>query len=182
MELERFRNRRSTLPPWALVGEGVLAGLAGTAVMTAAQTRLVPRLPIPEGPQPRKKPEYPPEPEAKGEPATETTARRIARGLGRRSLSKAQKKQAGNLVHFGVGAVWGGLLSLVLPRPTIGQGLAFGALVWAVNDNGILPLLRIASWPNRYPPGVHVKALLAHLAYGAGTAWALRRVVGATTR
>ncbi len=175
MDLDLFAGRRKSVPPLALLGEGLLAGLAGTAVMTAAQTKLIPKLPIPQGPEPRTKPRWPDEHEAKDEPATETTARRIVEGLAHRRLSEKAKSRAGNLVHFAFGAGWGGLLALALPRPRLHHGLLFGTLVWMVSDNGLLPLLRVASVPTRYSPGVHAKALLAHLVYGAGTALALRR-------
>ena len=173
------RDGAGRQPPLVLVGEGVLAGLAGTAAMTLGQTRLLPRLPIPDGPKPRKQPNYPDEFVAKGEPATETAARRIAAGLAHRPLTDRQKKFAGNVLHFAFGAAWGGVLALLGRRPTIARGLLFGAAVWMISDNGIVPLLRIASWPNRYPPGVHAKALLAHLIYGAGTALTLRRLMPA---
>jgi len=173
------RRSARPLPPLALVGEGILAGLAGTAAMTLGQTRLLPRLPIPEGPQPRRKPEYPEESVARREPTTETAARRIASGLAHRPLTPRQRKIAGNVLHFAFGGTWGALLALLGRRPTVPQGLLFGAAVWMISDNGLLPLLRLGSWPNRYPPGVHAKALLAHLIYGAGTAWTLRRLMPA---
>ena len=172
MQLDRILGRQKPLPPLVLVGE---QALAGTAVMTAAQTRVIPRLPLPQGPEPRRKPQWPREAAARDEPATETTARRIAERFGRRQLTAKQKKHAGNLVHFLFGAGWGGVLALVSPRPRLRDGLLFGAIVWMVSDNGLLPLLRIAGTPDRYAPGVHAKALLAHLVYGAGTAWAVRR-------
>lgn len=174
MEIGRWQIERRTLPAWAKLGEGILAGLAGTAAMTAAQTRVLPRLPIPEGKPPRHRPNWPDEPEAKGEPATETTARRLVEGLARRPLGERQKRLAGNLVHFAFGASWGAILGTLRPRPTMAEGLLFGTAVWMVSDNGLLPLLRIASWPNRYALGAHARALLAHLVYGAATAVALR--------
>ena len=174
MQLDRLLGRQKAVPPLVLLGEGLLAGIAGTAAMTAAQTRLIPKLPLPQGPEPRKKPRWPDEPEAKDEPATETTARRIVEGLARRPLTPAQKKRAGNLVHFAFGAAWGGVLALARQRPRLRDGLLFGTVVWMLSDNGLLPLLRIASVPTRYPLGVHAKALFAHLVYGVGTAAALR--------
>lgn len=168
-----FRRQSPTQPPWAVVGEGILAGLAGTAVMTLAQTQVIPRLPIPEGREPPRKPKVPAEPQAKKESTTATAARRLVTGLAMRPLPPEKKEAAGYLVHFGFGAAWGAALSMVMRRPTIPRGLAFGAAVWMLSDNVLLPLLRLGDWPDRYPPGTHAKALLAHLAYGAGTAAAL---------
>src|SRR5690606_35934742 len=138
-----------------------------------AQTQVLPRLPIPEGPKPRRAPRMPPERAARDENTTETAARRIWEGLTHRPLGPRQKAAGGYLLHFAFGASWGAALALLRRRPTIPEGLAFGALVWMVSDNVLLRLLRLGDWPNRYPPGVHARALLAHLVWGAGTAAAL---------
>src|SRR5690606_14482594 len=109
-------------------------------------------------------------------PSTQVAALRFFEGMAHRPLNREQTKWAGHLTHFATGAVWGGLFALVAPRrPAIRHGLAWGALAWMVNDNRLLPLLRLADWFPRYPLGVHLRALTAHLVYGAGTAWALAR-------
>lgn len=160
------------------VGEGIVAGVAGTAVMTWAQEKLLPKMRlerVPSGYEP-KEPRFPDELEAKGEATTEVLARRLVEGVAHRSIGGGkQKKWAGQLVHFGTGAAWGGLFALLPPRrPTLRHGLLFGAVVWALNDNVLVPLLRLGDWAPRYSLGVHLQGLFAHLAYGAGTALALR--------
>lgn len=167
----------STETPIGLVGKGMLAGVAGTAAMTFAQTKLLPRellAKIPSGYEP-KEPRYP---SVKGEPVTEVIARRFMEGVARRTLRGKAKTWAGHLVHFGTGAACGAILGLLAPRRLgLREGLLFGAIVWALNDNLFVPALRLADWPSRYPIGAHVGALLAHLVYGAGTALVLDRAL-----
>jgi hypothetical protein len=167
-------------PTWKAAGRGLFAGLVGTAAMTAFQTQVAPRLPIPEGPKlADKEPNYPPEPHARKLPATDLTAERLSKGFAKRPLTGERLHQAGNLIHFAFGSGWG--LAWALARraplragkPTFVRGLLFGTAVWMIADNVLLPIMRIGSWPNRYGAGVHAKALLAHLVYGAATGAAL---------
>jgi len=152
------------------IAKGLLAGTAGTAAMTVAQTRILPR--IPSGSSSRT-PRYPRT--HKDEPATETAARRILEGLAARQLSDRQKKVAGDLLHFATGAVWAGPFALFSRRrATVVDGLAFGTLVWLLNDNLLSPALRFTDWGWRYPVGANLKGLFAHLVYGVGSALALR--------
>lgn len=174
-----FVSRERKTAPIVSVGKGIAAGVAGTAVMTLAQQKIVPmgfweRLPSFYEP---KEPRYPDEPQAKDEASTEVAARRLVEGVAHRPIGGGkQQKLAGNVMHFAMGAGWGGLLGLVAARrPRLRHGLLFGTLVWAVNDNLILPALRLADWPRRYPLSVHLRAWFAHLVFGAGTVLALRR-------
>ena len=54
-------------------------------------------------------------------------------------------------------------------RPPLATGLAFGALLWAVSDELLVPLLGLSRSPARYPASSHVKGLAAHLVYGLST-------------
>lgn len=175
----RFRFRAKPESPWSRAGKGALAGVLGTVVMTQAQTRLLPKIPSGKAP---KQPRYPMEPEAKSENATETIARRFVEGVTHRPLPKRAKAAAGMAVHFGTGAFWGSLLGLAMPRrlspaATIGYGAAWGAGVWGINDNVILPLFKLGDWPTRYGIGTHAKAGLAHAVYGIASAIALREMM-----
>jgi hypothetical protein len=83
---------------------------------------------------------------------------------------------AARIVHVGFGAAWGGIYGLLrrstrLMGGALGPvgGVAFGALVWAVGDNVLLPAFRLAAWPNRHPLKNHAYALAAHVVYGAAT-------------
>lgn len=152
--------------------KGVIAGVAGTAVMTVAQTRLLSHIPAGES---SREPRYPPESEARSENATETTARRIFEGLAHRPMPEDRKKLAGNLVHLATGTGWGLAYGLATPRrPRLVDGLVFGAIVWLVTDNLLAPSLKLSDWPWRYPPGSTLTGFLAHMFYGAASALTLR--------
>ncbi|MFN7132618.1 MAG: hypothetical protein ACK4N5_11095, partial [Myxococcales bacterium] len=149
----KLELRKRSAAPWKIVAEGIAAGLAGTAAMTAAQLKVLARLPAGKT---AKEPRFPSEWEAHDENPTETFARRFVEEFTYRTLPRERKKLAGYLVHFGTGATLGGLLSLFVPKPTLKHGLLFGAIAWVVNDNLLLPLLRLGDWPDRYPAGAHL--------------------------
>ena len=121
-----------------------------------------------------------PEPEAKNESSLETVARRTAEGLMQRGpLDDATKSAAGSAVHYAFGAAWGGLYGLARESTGV-SALGFGALVWMASDNLLLPLFRLAAWPQRYSLKEHHYALQAHFVYGLSTAaaYALLRDLG----
>lgn len=153
--------------------EGLAAGAVGAGMQSIdfrATERITPKSPDQAF--------DPPEAEQADESALETTARRLVEGLAQRGpLDERQKARLGELVHYGFGAGWGGLYGLVrasYPRAWSPRGMAGFALgVWLLGDNLLLPAMRLAAWPHRYPPKVHAHALGAHLAYGAGVALTL---------
>ncbi|HEY0839934.1 MAG TPA: hypothetical protein VGD74_07090 [Vulgatibacter sp.] len=172
----RFRARPES--PWARAAKGTTAGILGTIVMTQAQTRLLSKIPSGKAP---KEPRFPREPEAGAENAPETLARRFVEGVTHRPLPKPAKSAVGLGVHFGTGAFWGAVMGLLMPRRLspqgmLGLGAAYGAGVWAFNDNLVLPLFRLGDWPNRYGLGTHAKAFLAHAIYGMATAVSYREL------
>ena len=73
------------------------------------------------------------------------------------------------------GAVYGAMAELA-PGVTAGSGLMFGAAVWVVADEAIVPALGLSKPPTEYPLSVHAYALSAHLVYGL-TAEITRRAV-----
>lgn len=154
--------------PFGAWVEGLIAGAVGAGAQTLffRATRSM-------APKPTADAYQPPEPQQQEETATETVARRIAEGLAQRGPLDARAKQRGaDLLHYGFGAAWGGLYGLLrasYPAWRGPLGLAgFSALVWMAGDNLLLPAVRLAGWPHRYPPRTHAYALAAHLAYGAG--------------
>lgn len=170
--------------PLGAVLRGVVAGLAGSAaqdVFFAATRSITPG-------QPRDAFD-PPEAQQLSEQPTETVARRLAEGLAARgSLPPDAKRIAGRAVHYGFGGGWGavyGLLRESVPTPRgAACGAAFGAGVWFVSDNAILPAFRLAGGPQRYPLKNHAYALAAHLVYGTvvqGVYEALRPGLGGRT-
>ena len=166
--------RRKT-PIRALL-EGVVAGVVGAGVQT-----LFFRATAKLAPAPPKQAFRPPEPQQADEDALQTVARRAVEGLAQRGpLDARDKERAGQIVHYGFGAAWGGLYGLLrasYPRLWSASGIGGFALgVWVLSDNVILPGFKLAAWPHRYPLRSHAYALAAHLAYGGGVAATLAAV------
>jgi putative membrane protein len=110
---------------------------------------------------------------------TVKVAEAIARPLLHRELTPDEKKTAGETVHYGFGALMGGIygvLSEVQPAVTAGFGTAFAVTLWLVVDEGMVPLLKLSGPPQEYPLSQHLKGLGAHLVYG-WTTEAVRRAV-----
>jgi len=156
---------------------GLIAGAIGAGIQSLffkATSRLAPKpTELPPG-------VAKPEPEAQKESSLETVARRFVEGLMQRGpLEKDAKARAASVVHYGFGALWGGLYALARESAPLPPTL-FGAVVWLASDNLILPAFRVAAWPQRYSLREHHYALHAHFAYGLGTAgaYALLRDLG----
>lgn len=185
MERNRAARARKLQITWGMKRRktpvrALLEGLAAGAIGAGAQSlyfRLTERI-TPKAPE---EAFDPPEGEQAQESALETTARRLVEGLAQRGpLDARQKERIGEVVHYGFGAAWGGIYGLVrasYPRAWSVRGIAgFAIGVWMLGDNLLLPALRLAGWPQRYPVGVHAHALGAHAAYGAGVALGLAAI------
>jgi uncharacterized membrane protein YagU involved in acid resistance len=112
---------------------------------------------------------HPPESEQESEWATQTVARRTIEGLLKRGPIK-DKQLAGQIVHYGFGAGWGGIYGLLAASsPAIKRltgALGFGMSVWMISDNLLLPAFKLSAWPQAYPAKSHAYAIAAHLAFG----------------
>jgi hypothetical protein len=111
--------------------------------------------------------------------ATVKTAKVISEGIFGHKLTKSEKKPAGAAVHYAFGTATGGLygaMAEVAPQVTVGAGIPFGAVFWAVADEAAVPLLGLAKGPTAYPLSTHAYALASHLVYGL-TAELSRRAV-----
>ena len=96
-----------------------------------------------------------------------------------RELTKQEKETGGAVAHYAMGAGTGavyGALAEVLPEATAGFGLPFGAAVWAVADEAVVPALGLSKSAKEYPLSIHAYALASHLVYGL-TAEAVRRAL-----
>ncbi len=113
-------------------------------------------------------------------PATVRAAEAAAGAVGRR-ISERRKGLAGALVHYAYGVAWGAAFALaaraLAPRLPVAAGAAFGATLWLLSDELLVPLLRFSRPPSRYPASTHLKGLAAHLVYGVATeaAWRVGR-------
>ena len=175
MRLPKLHAMRKKAPsPMGALARGLVAGAIGAGGQSLFFKATASLMPKPT--KIRAKPEA----KAQKETSLETVARRTTEGLMQRGpLDVAQKKRAASAVHYLFGAAWGGLYGL-LRETTRVSPLLFGAAVWMLSDNLLLPLFRVAAWPHKYKLSEHHYALHAHFAYGLSTAaaYALLRDVG----
>ncbi len=106
------------------------------------------------------------------EPATVKAAEQISEGVFDHQLTKKEKDPAGEAVHYAMGATSGliyGVTAELMPLTSVGAGLPFGAAVWLVADDVVVPALGLSKSPTEYPLSTHAYALSSHLVYGLTT-------------
>lgn len=106
------------------------------------------------------------------EPATVKAAEGIAEAVFDHKLTKREKEPAGEAMHYAMGATSGliyGIASEIAPMTTVGLGIPFGAAVWLVADDVVVPALGLAKPATEYPLSTHAYALSSHLVYGLTT-------------
>lgn len=107
--------------------------------------------------------------ESREDPATVKVAEAISTGLTHHKIRKENKAAAGEFVHYMMGGSSGaiyGVAAELMPLATAGEGLAFGTIVWAAADNGLVPALGLAEPPTKTPLSTQIYALASHLVYG----------------
>lgn len=75
-------------------------------------------------------------------------------------------------IHVLSGTVAGTCYALAAPQmPAIraGRGCAFGVVLWALGDEGLVPLLGLSATPQRYPLHIHAYTLTTHACFGLVT-------------
>ena len=172
----RYLNmwRRSRPKLWKGIISGLAGGLAATYVMSQFQAVS----------KKWSKPRYQgsqSHPPSEDKPATVRAVESITRATDRPELAPAEKKVAGQAVHYAFGAANGilyGALSEYKPKARVGRGTAFGAGLWAVADEIAVPALGLSKPPRVQPPSTHLYGLASHLVYGL-TADAVARGVRA---
>jgi hypothetical protein len=143
---------------------GVVAGIGGTAAMTAlqlAEARL--RGASGESGPPKSWDEA---------PAPAQVGERIADGVFEHPLPLEQAARIANVMHWSYGTLWGagfGLVQGSLGLPVLPAAAAFGTVVWG-SDYAILPAMKIYKPAWRYPASTLAIDLGRHLVYGAGVA------------
>ncbi len=114
-------------------------------------------------------------------PSTVRAAEAAARKVGAELPDRRAQAIGGKAVHYGYGIAWGAAFALAAraygPRAPVATGAAFGAALWLLSDEVLVPLLHFSRPPTRYPPSMHLKGLAAHLVYGVATdaGWRLAR-------
>lgn len=94
-------------------------------------------------------------------------------------LTESEKEMAGTALHYAMGATSGalyGAIAEVIPEATTGAGLPFGAAVWAIADEGIVPAAGLSKSPAEYPLSIHLYAFTSHLVFGLTTELVRRAV------
>ncbi|HEU4672340.1 MAG TPA: DUF1440 domain-containing protein, partial [Candidatus Limnocylindrales bacterium] len=84
-------------------------------------------------------------------------------------LDESQRSTASTAAHWALGIVPGALYGALRHRvPGLGaaNGLLFGALVFATNDEYLNAALGLSGPPDAYPASTHVRGLVGHLALG----------------
>jgi putative membrane protein len=87
-------------------------------------------------------------------------------------LTKSEKETAGAIAHYAMGVTSGaiyGAVAEVMPAATVAQGIPFGAAVWLIADEAIVPAAGLSRKPNEYPASIHAYAFASHLVYGLTT-------------
>jgi putative membrane protein len=104
--------------------------------------------------------------------ATARTGNAVAELVLHRHLTKYEKEKAGTVVHYafgaGSGAIYGAMAEFV-PAATACEGTAFGAAVWLMADEVVVPAVGLSRKPTDYPLSIHVHAFAAHIVYGLTT-------------
>ncbi len=105
-------------------------------------------------------------------PSSQIAAEKTAESLGY-SLGERERKLARCAVHYGLGAAWGPIYSLLRRHGGIqplGAAVLTGASLSLIVDEGLTPALEFSA-PNRdYPALTHIRGFLNYLAYGAAVA------------
>jgi hypothetical protein len=161
--------------PLGALARGLVAGAAGTAVMTGAQA-LGARLKggVDEGGGGDDG--GPPRDPWEDAPAPAQVARRVIEGVFRRDVPPERIGLLTHVMHWGYGTMWGAIFGLARgsgPLRGAAGGAAFGAVVWAGSYAQLVPM-GIDDPPWSYPPGALAEEGAYHLAYGLGVAagWA----------
>ncbi len=137
---------------------GALAGIVGTAAMTAVMRRLHRRLPPPE--------RYPLPPRE--------IVQQVVPHATSDALSESGRQELTMAAHFGYGAATGALYALIRPGDALLPGAAYGVLVWAASYLGWIPAFGILESATRHPRHRNALMVAAHLVWGATVALALR--------
>jgi hypothetical protein len=154
------------------IGKGLLAGIAGTAAMTAWQ-ELAAKLQSPAGGEDAESDRSTSNP-WEAAPAPAQVAKLVGERVFHLDVPAEKIGFLTNAMHWGTGTGWGvayGLLAATRRRSTPGDGLAFGTVVWGASYAQLVPL-GIYEPPWKYSPRVLAFDISYHLVYGGATALA----------
>lgn len=90
----------------------------------------------------------------------------------RLSLDERQRSLLMQVIHFGLGAGPGAAYAILrrrVPLLAAGNGLVYGVLLWAVNDEYLNTALGFAGPFEAYPLETHWRGLVGHAVLGVAT-------------
>ncbi len=183
--------RRHDANPWKGFVLGLVAGTAGTVAMGGywrVATAVVGEDPRAatrgEGPHPLDDISLIGTHHEEEESSTAAIGRIVYERLAGQPPQEAETKSTlSYLVHYGYGALQGGLYGIptaLRKGSTLVAGSAFGTGLWLFGDELMISLLGLAGGPGRYPLRQHLHRWGAHLTYGvtaAATLKLLRRLL-----
>jgi hypothetical protein len=159
------------------IARALLAGGAGTAVMTGWQA-LLPRLLETNGGDGEEQPQNDEERWEQAE-APARAARVVLRNVGV-DPPAAWIPFLTNALHWGYGTGWGAAYAPLAKRTAarpLSEGLLFGLGVWAASYAQLVPL-GVYRPPWQYPPATLAEDASYHAVYGVGVATAYRLLAG----
>ena len=177
MGMFRIWKRRAH-PGWGIVA-GMAGGLMGSWMMNAFLTGAANAEAALQTPEERAK--------AAEQPAQDDSTMKVADALAQvvthRPLTHEQKEIGGPLVHYGFGALMGGVYGATAEYwagSKWGFGSAFGAALFLAADEVMVPAVGLSGPPTEQPLGGQAKYLTAHMVFGVTTEavrWGIRRLV-----
>jgi len=161
--------------PLGTIVRGIAAGVAGTGVMTLAQT-LPGKLESSDGGSPD---EAATQQQGQQDPweqasAPAKVAKRISEGIFHHEVPAERIPLLTHGMHWSYGVGWGAVYGLVrgrAPATPLRHGVLFGTAVWALSYVQLVPM-GLYELPWKYPAKDIAMEVGYHLAYGAGVAGA----------
>lgn len=105
-----------------------------------------------------------------GEPTTVKAVEKFQGMISGRPLPEGQRQVAGNLLHYGFGALLGALYGVAgrhFPALRVGYGTAYGGAVVIIADEILVPAAGLSPPPTEAPAWSHFYGFVSHLVFGA---------------
>jgi uncharacterized membrane protein YagU involved in acid resistance len=154
------------------IGKGVLAGIAGGLIASWGMNQF------------QKAWSKRQQPQSNGDGKSESPTVKVAEAVSETALDHRltgpERENAAEIVHYAFGGLVGavyGMAAAARPEFAAGAGVPFGAAVWLLADEAMLPALGLSKPATEYPAATHAYALASHCVYGVVTDL-VRRGVG----
>ena len=184
--LRRFGLSAAPSPIYRGLVLGVVGGLIGTLAMGQYWTKIAPQVQPDEGGDEQAEPDQNVisplgQQHEDGERATAALGRSAYELVAHQTPGKETRAVMSEAVHWAMGLGSGAIYGALSARHGAGllSGGVFGAALWLMADESLVPLLGLQDGPASTPPRGHLNRLGAHLSYGAALGlgvWALGRL------